>query len=121
MSEERTYTADEIAQRLVGPLTHWRYEGGLLHRRYKTANWRASMQVANAVGYLAETAWHHPDLTVSWGAVEVALSTHSAGGITDKDFELATEIERVVAWRPGSDSALDGTPDEDPWRLFEQD
>jgi hypothetical protein len=58
---------------------------------------------------------------VSWGEVGVALSTHSAGGITDKDFELAAEIERVVDWQPGAHSALDGTPDEDPWRLIDRD
>ncbi len=121
MSEERTYDADEIGKRLTGRLVDWSYEDGQLRRRFKTANWRASMLVANAIGYLAETAWHHPDMTVHWGAVEVALSTHSAGGITDKDFELASEIERVVDWQPGAHSALEGTPDEEHWRLLDRD
>ena len=45
--------------------------------------------LVNAIGYLAEAAWHHPDLAVTWGKVWVKLKTHSAGGITDKDFALA--------------------------------
>lgn len=120
MSDDQTYDEQQIRQRLSGPLADWSYTDGQLRRRFKTANWRASMMVANAIGYLAEAAWHHPDLAVSWGAVEVALATHSAGGITDKDFQLANEIERVVAWQPGADSALEGTPEEARWRLLER-
>ena len=43
--------------------------------------------LVNAIGYCAEAAYHHPDLSVTWGRVTVKLSTHSAGGITDKDFD----------------------------------
>ena len=56
--------------------------------------------LVNAVGYLAEAAYHHPDLTVTWGRITVKLQNHAAGGITDKDFELARKIEEVVLWRP---------------------
>ena len=56
--------------------------------------------VVNAVGHLAEAAWHHPDMTLSYAWVEVRLMTHTAKGITDKDFELAARIEDVVQWRP---------------------
>ena len=59
--------------------------------------------------YLSEAAYHHPDLAVTWGRVTVKLSTHSAGGITDKDFELARKIEEAALWRP-SGGALEGTP-----------
>ena len=45
--------------------------------------------LVNAIGYLSEAAYHHPDLSVTWGRITVKLSTHSAGGITDKDFALA--------------------------------
>ena len=54
----------------------------------------------NAIGYLCEAAWHHADLAVTWGKLWVKLKTHSAGGITDKDFELARKIEEAVLWRP---------------------
>jgi 4a-hydroxytetrahydrobiopterin dehydratase len=66
--------------------------------------------LVNTVGYLCEAAYHHADLSVTWGKLWVKLSTHSSGGITDKDFALARKIEDTVLWRPESDSALEGTP-----------
>jgi 4a-hydroxytetrahydrobiopterin dehydratase len=66
--------------------------------------------LVNAVGYLAEAAYHHPDLAVTWGKLWVKLTTHSSGGITDKDFALARQIEDAVMWRPDPDSPLEGTP-----------
>ena len=60
--------------------------------------------VINAVGHLAEVAWHHPDITASYAWVEVRLMNHAAKGITDKDFALAKKIEEVVHWQP----ALEG-------------
>jgi 4a-hydroxytetrahydrobiopterin dehydratase len=70
--------------------------------------------VVNTVGHLAEAAWHHPDITLSYAWLEVRLSTHSAKGITDKDFALARKIEEVVQWQPGLEGgALEGTPRDD--------
>jgi pterin-4a-carbinolamine dehydratase len=66
--------------------------------------------LVNAIGFYAEAADHHPDLQVSWGRVTVSLRTHSARGITPKDFELASLIEQAALWRPGAASALRGTP-----------
>ena len=68
--------------------------------------------VVNTVGHLAEAAWHHPDLSISYAFVIVKLQNHAAKGITDKDFSLAQEIERVVSWRPEENSPLEGTPDD---------
>ena len=76
---------------------------------YKTDGWPTTLMLVNAVGYLAEAAYHHPDLTVTWGRITVKLQNHAAGGITDKDFELARKIEEVVLWRPQG-GALEGTP-----------
>ena len=56
--------------------------------------------VVNAIGHLCEAAWHHPDLLVSYPSVTVRLNTHDAGGVTEKDMELAQKIEEVVMWRP---------------------
>jgi len=64
----------------------------------------------NAIGFASEAAYHHPDLTVTWARVTVKLMTHSAGGITEKDFALARQIEAVALWRPEPGGALDGTP-----------
>ena len=111
----KVYAADEIARRLAAELPLWRHEDGFLVRVYKTHGWKGTLMAVNAIGHLAEAAWHHPDLRVSYPAVEARLQTHDAGGITDRDFELARKIEDVVTWRPGLDGgALEGTPGDDP-------
>ncbi len=106
----KALTDPEIAARLADQ-PRWRFVNGALRRLYRTHGWKGSMMVANSVAHLAEAAWHHPDLSVSWDKVEVALSTHDVGGISERDFELARKIEDVVCWRPGRDGgALEGTP-----------
>ena len=104
-----TYEEAQIAERLQA-LPGWYFEDGWIRRAYKTDGWATTLMLVNAIGYLAEAAYHHPDLSVTWARVTVKLSTHSAGGITDKDFELARRIEDVVLWRPPQEGALDGTP-----------
>ena len=99
-SKERAYEPDEIEARLKHELPHWRYENGWIRRRFRTASWKGTLMVINAVGHLAEAAWHHPDIAASYAWVEVKLQTHTAKGITDKDFELARRIEDFVSWRP---------------------
>lgn len=110
---EHVYSDEEVTSRLAAELPGWRLEGGTIRRRYTVEGWKSTLMVVNAVGHLAEAAWHHPEIGASYGSVEVALSTHSAGGITDRDFALARKIEDVVAWRPGAeDGPLSGTPDD---------
>ena len=99
----------EIADRLK-ELPGWRLENGAIVREYPTDGWPTTLMLVNAIGFCAEAAYHHPDLAVTWGRVTVKLSTHSAGGITDKDFALARRIEDVALWRPGPGGALTGTP-----------
>jgi len=112
--QERVYNTDEIDSKLAADLPHWIFEDGWIRRKYKTSGWKATLMVVNTVGHLAEAAWHHPDLTVSYAFIIVKLCTHSAKGITDKDFELAKKIEEVIAWQPGKQGgALEGTPNED--------
>jgi 4a-hydroxytetrahydrobiopterin dehydratase len=109
MSEkEPTYNEAQIAERLTA-LPGWYYEDKLIRRVYKTDGWPTTLMLVNAIGFLAEAAYHHPDLSVTWGRITVKLSTHSAGGVTDKDFELARRIEDVALWRP-TGGALTGTP-----------
>ena len=68
------------------------------------------LMLVNLIGYLAEAAYHHPDLSVTYAKVWVKLKTHSAGGITDKDFALAKQIEAVALWRPPAGGVLEGNP-----------
>jgi 4a-hydroxytetrahydrobiopterin dehydratase len=111
---EQVYSEEQVEQRLQGVLQHWYLEDGWLRRKYKTEGWKGTLMVVNTVGHLAEAAWHHPDLTVSYAFVVVKLKTHSAKGITDKDFALATKIEEVIGWQPGKEGgALEGTPADD--------
>jgi len=113
-TKEHAYSESEIVERLTRDLPHWRYENGWIRRKFKTHSWKGTLMVINAVGHLAEAAWHHPDLAASYAWVEVKLMTHTAKGITDKDFELARKIEEVVGWRPGKEGgALEGTPETD--------
>src|SRR3989475_12332685 len=109
--KEPTYSDAEIEQKLK-EFPGWWYEDGWIRRTYKTDGWPTTLMLVNAIGYCAEAAYHHPDLAVTWGRLVVKLSTHSAGGITDKDFALARRIEEVVLWRPAPGGALGGTPDQ---------
>lgn len=109
MNKETVITDEEIANRLA-QLPHWRYEDGWLRRTYKTHSWKGTLMVITTVGHLAEAAWHHPDITASYAWVEVRLKTHSAKGITEKDFALAQKIEEVIGWHPDGEGSLEGTP-----------
>jgi 4a-hydroxytetrahydrobiopterin dehydratase len=104
-----TLSEAQIAAKLEG-LPGWYFEGGMIRRLYKTDGWPATLLLVNQIAFLAEAAWHHPDLNVSWAKVTVKLMTHSENGITEKDFELARKIEEVALWRPAPGSALEGTP-----------
>lgn len=106
--EEQTYDDDQIRGRLASDLPTWELRDGWIRRTYKTGGWPFTLMLVNAIGYIAEAAFHHPDLNVSWAEVHVKLSTHSAKGITDKDFELAARIEAAVTWLPGDGEALVG-------------
>ena len=113
-TDVKVYPPEEIEDRLKRELPHWRYENGWIRRTYKTASWKGTLMAINAVGHLAEAAWHHPDITASYAWVEVRLKNHAAKGITDKDFELAKKIEDVIHWQPSEEGgALEGTPADD--------
>ena len=104
------YSEAEISAKLAEHrLTDWYLEDGWLRRKYNTDGWPTTLMLVNAIGFLCEAAYHHADLSVTWGKLWVKLKTHSAGGITDKDFELARKIEDIVLWRPQG-GALEGTP-----------
>lgn len=107
MEKERALSDSQVTERLES-LPKWALSAGAIRRTYKTDGWRGSMLVANAIAFICEAADHHADLTVTWPSVGVALSTHSAGGITAKDFEMAKLIEKQVTWKPPAGSHLAG-------------
>jgi 4a-hydroxytetrahydrobiopterin dehydratase len=110
-AKERTYSEAEVAAKIAEHgLTGWYLEDGWLRRKYTTDGWPTTLMLVNAVGYLCEAAYHHADLAVTYAKLWVKLQTHSAGGITDKDFELAKRIEQTVLWRPPAGGPLEGSP-----------
>ncbi|RMG68562.1 MAG: 4a-hydroxytetrahydrobiopterin dehydratase [Calditrichaeota bacterium] len=74
----------------------WRLEAGQLTRQFAFADFKQAMEFVNRVADLAEAMDHHPDILVSYNRVRLSLITHSAGGLTGKDFELARKINRVM-------------------------
>lgn len=108
--QDKTYTGAEAAAQLAR-LPGWTIADGWLTRRFVTDGWGTTLMLVNAIGFIAEAADHHPDLAVAWSSVTVKLNTHSAKGITDKDFELARKFDEVALWRPepGRPTGLAGT------------
>jgi 4a-hydroxytetrahydrobiopterin dehydratase len=85
------YTSEQVTAELAAT-PGWELSGGQLARTVTRKDFRDALLFVNAVGYLAERANHHPDIAVSWNKVTLTLVTHSAGGLTAKDFALAREI-----------------------------
>ena len=109
--EKKTYSDDEVQAKIAEPkLDGWYLEDGWLRRKYNTDGWPSTLMAVNAVGYVCEAAYHHADLSVTWGKLWVKLRNHAAVGITDKDFAVARKIEDTVLWLPEDDSPLEGTP-----------
>ena len=110
MSKDTPYTDAQIAEQLSA-IPAWSYKDQAIRRTYETDGWPITLMLVNALGFVAEAADHHPDLTVTYRRVAVTLSTHSAGGVTAKDFALAQKFDEVALWRPRSGGALAGTPE----------
>ena len=83
-------------KRRLASLKGWTLAENAIQKQYTFANFKEAMFFVNTVAGLAEKAGHHPDITVTYNRVTLALSTHDAGGITAKDFALAREVEALV-------------------------
>ncbi len=88
--------SQEEIQRKLASLEGWAFTTQGLHKRYEMADFMSAMQLVNRVADLAEAANHHPDIFISYNKVAFTLTTHDAGGITEKDFVLASQIEAVA-------------------------
>jgi len=73
----------------------WRREGDQLVKSWKGKDFAQALAYVNEVGALAEQANHHPDIDIRWNQVTLQLSTHSAGGLTQADLDLAAQIDRL--------------------------
>jgi 4a-hydroxytetrahydrobiopterin dehydratase len=83
---------DEIQERLGGA-EGWDRDGDALRKEFDCGDFKGSVDFVNRITPAAEAMNHHPDLEISWSKVTVSLSTHSQGGITEGDFELAGKID----------------------------
>jgi 4a-hydroxytetrahydrobiopterin dehydratase len=74
----------------------WTREGDAIKREFKFDDFPASVDFVNRITPPAEEMNHHPDIAISWNKVELTLSTHSEGGLTENDFELASRIDSLA-------------------------
>lgn len=86
--------SDIAIQRELGSLPGWSRRGELLTRIYTFRNFVESIDFVNRIAVIAEGMNHHPDIDIRYSRVTLVLSTHDAGGITQKDLELAKSIDR---------------------------
>lgn len=107
---ERKISEEEVRQLLDSNLQNWELQEEQLYRRFETADWRVTLMTANLVGFLAEAAYHHPRLILNYRSVEIYLTTHDAGGLTQKDFNLALKIEETVRWPSGEEETQGKRP-----------
>lgn len=77
----------------LAKLPNWKRAGSVISRTFEFKDFVTAMKFVNEIASLAEKAWHHPDIDVRWNKVTLALTTHSEGGLTKKDFQLARRFD----------------------------
>ena len=80
----------------TGAVPKWKKKGSAISRTYQLKDFVAAMKFVNRIARLAEKAWHHPDIDIRWNKVTLTLTTHDAGGLTEKDFELAQKFDKFL-------------------------
>lgn len=85
----------EVERRLEG-LAGWQRHHDEIRKEYRFADFKAAMAFVNRVAEAAEAADHHPDIEIKYNRVEMTLSTHSEGGVTEKDLGLAAQIDAAA-------------------------
>lgn len=91
----KTLTEQEITDQLA-TIPEWSELNGAIQRTYQFKDFARAMAFVNKVAKAAEDTQHHPDILVRWNKVTLTLSTHDAGGITDKDFAMAGTADRLL-------------------------
>jgi len=88
----------EIKSRLVG-LRGWKREGDFITRTFEFGSFMQGIRFINRIAKIAEQKQHHPDILVRYTTINLSIQTHDAGGLTKKDFDLASAIERLLPRR----------------------
>lgn len=87
---------DKIVAGKLLSMPRWKLENGELVCHFDFSNFVEAMQFVNGVAELAEGAGHHPDIDIRYNKVRLALMTHDAGGLTERDFDLAAAIDTLI-------------------------
>jgi 4a-hydroxytetrahydrobiopterin dehydratase len=85
---------DAIARGLA-QAPEWQRDGDAIVKTATLADFKEAMAYVNQIAEIAEERNHHPDITIQWNKITLSLSTHSAGGLTDNDFDLARRIDAL--------------------------
>jgi 4a-hydroxytetrahydrobiopterin dehydratase len=81
----------------LADLQGWNYKDRQIGKLYELNNFKEALNFVNKIGEAAEEMNHHPDIFIhSWNKVKITISTHSEGGVTEKDFILANKIEKAL-------------------------
>jgi 4a-hydroxytetrahydrobiopterin dehydratase len=89
--------ADDVVAELLAELEGWRLDaGGRLSKTFTFDGFLPGVELVDRIAEVAEAEGHHPDLCLSWGSLEAALTTHAIGGLSENDFVLAAKIDRLV-------------------------
>jgi 4a-hydroxytetrahydrobiopterin dehydratase len=94
MARQRLLSSEDVEARLA-QVPQWKRAGKAISRTWTFEDFRQALAFINRVGELAEAMDHHPDIYNSWATVTLSLTTHDAGGLTDRDFNLAKEIDAL--------------------------
>jgi 4a-hydroxytetrahydrobiopterin dehydratase len=97
MADQKLNTAD--IQNGMKQIPRWKRKGKEIGRQYRFADFVKAMAFVKHVATLAQKLDHHPDITVQYNKVQLTLSTHSSGGLTDLDFIFAQQIDKSKGWR----------------------
>lgn len=90
------YTEEQIESQLSKLNVEWTVVDGIhLQRVFTFEDFNTALAFVNALGKIAEAENHHPEIELSWGKVVLSISTHSEGGLTEKDFAFARAVEKI--------------------------
>ncbi len=88
--------SDEQILQAMKEMSGWEFHDSFITKAFNLENFKTALAFVNKIGELAEEKDHHPDILLhNWNQVTITLSTHSEGGVTDKDMELAKEINNL--------------------------
>jgi 4a-hydroxytetrahydrobiopterin dehydratase len=88
--------SDQEIEQALGDCEGWSRDGEAIVKEFDRGDFAGSVDFVNAIAPSAEEMNHHPDLEISWSKVKVKITTHSEGGLTENDFELARKVDAAA-------------------------